>query len=49
MPKVEVHIMKNEFKVGGVGETGMAVIGPAVCNAVYSASGKRIRRMPVRL
>jgi len=49
MPKVEVHIMKNEFKVGGVGETGMAVIGPAVCNAIFSASGKRIRRMPVRL
>jgi len=49
MPKVEVHIMKNEYKVGGVGETGMAVIAPAVCNAIFKATGKRARRLPVRL
>lgn len=49
MPKVEVSIMKNKYKVGGVGETGMAVLAPAVCNAIFSATGKRIRRLPVIL
>ena len=49
MPKVEVHIMKNTYKVGGVGETGIAALAPAVINAIYAATGKRIRRLPVKL
>lgn len=49
MPKVEVHIMENEYKVGGVGEAGMGVVAPAVCNAIFSACGKRVRRLPVKL
>jgi len=49
MPKVEVHIMKNTYKVGGVGETGIAALAPAVVNAIFAATGKRIRRLPVKL
>ena len=49
MPLVEVHIMKNTYKVGGVGEVGMGTVVPAVYNAVYAATGKRVRRQPVSL
>lgn len=49
MPKVEIEIMKNTFKVGGVGETGIAALAPAVCNAIFAATGKRVRKLPVEL
>ena len=49
MPKVEVHYIKNFFKVGGIGEVGMAACPPALCNAIFAATGKRIRRLPIRL
>jgi isoquinoline 1-oxidoreductase beta subunit len=49
MPKVEITIMKNTYKVGGVGETGIAAFAPAVCNAIFSATGQRVRRLPVKL
>lgn len=49
MPVVEVHIVQNNFKVGGVGEVGIAACAPALCNAIFAATGKRIRRLPVRL
>lgn len=49
MPVVDVHIVQNNFKVGGVGEVGIAACAPALCNAIFAASGKRIRRLPVRL
>ena len=49
MPDVEVHLMQNTFPVGGVGELGVATTAPALCNAIYSATGKRIRKVPVEL
>ena len=49
MPVVDVHYIRNNYKVGGVGETGMAACAPALCNAIFAATGKRIRRLPVRL
>ncbi|MCG6958400.1 xanthine dehydrogenase family protein molybdopterin-binding subunit [bacterium BMS3Abin03] len=49
MPKVEVHYIKNFYKVGGIGEVGMAACPPALCNAIFAATGKRIRRLPIRL
>jgi isoquinoline 1-oxidoreductase beta subunit len=46
-PKVEVHIVPSTESQGGVGEPGMPPIGPAVCNAIFAATGKRIRRLPI--
>ncbi|MFD0913763.1 xanthine dehydrogenase family protein molybdopterin-binding subunit [Methylophilus luteus] len=47
MPKVEVHIVKSTEKMGGVGEPGVPPLAPAVANAVFAATGKRIRRLPI--
>jgi isoquinoline 1-oxidoreductase beta subunit len=46
-PQVEVHLISNQEKPGGVGETGTACAAAALCNAIYAAVGKRIRTLPV--
>jgi isoquinoline 1-oxidoreductase beta subunit len=46
MPKVEVHIAPSAEPPTGVGEPGVAPIGPAVANAVFAATGKRLRVLP---
>jgi len=48
MPKVEVHIMPSTEKHGGVGEPGTPPIAPAVVNAIFAATGKRIRSLPIK-
>jgi len=45
-PKVEVYIVPSSEKPTGVGEPGVAPIGPAVANAVFAATGKRVRLFP---
>ncbi len=47
MPKVEVHIVQSKEKSGGIGEPGVPPIAPAVANAVFAATAKRIRRLPI--
>jgi isoquinoline 1-oxidoreductase beta subunit len=47
MPRVEVHIVPSTDSQGGVGEPGTAPIAPAVCNAIFAATGQRIRRLPI--
>ena len=49
MPEVEVHIIDSEADPGGVGEPGTPPIAPAVANAVFAATGKPVRRLPIRL
>jgi isoquinoline 1-oxidoreductase beta subunit len=46
-PVVEVHIVQNTEVPGGMGEAGTSVIVPAISNAIFAATGKRLRRMPV--
>jgi isoquinoline 1-oxidoreductase beta subunit len=46
MPKVEVHIVPSTEPPTGVGEPGVAPAGPAVANAIFAATGKRLRRLP---
>ena len=48
MPTVEVHIVPSEAKASGVGEPGVPPIGPAVANAFYQATKRRIRALPFK-
>ena len=46
-PVVEVHIIKSTEAPGGIGEPGTAAVFPAVTNAIFAATGKRIQKLPV--
>ena len=46
MPKIDVILVQSTEKPGGVGEPATALVGPAVANALFAATGKRVRKMP---
>jgi isoquinoline 1-oxidoreductase subunit beta len=46
-PKIDVHLITNSEEPGGVGETGTVSAAPALANAVFAATGKRLRRYPI--
>ena len=48
MPEIEVHIMESGGLPTGVGEMGVPPIVPAVMNAIYAATGVRVRHIPVK-
>jgi isoquinoline 1-oxidoreductase beta subunit len=47
MPRVETYIVPSTESPGGVGEPGLPPIAPAVANAVFAATGQRIRKLPI--
>ncbi|HEY5994348.1 MAG TPA: xanthine dehydrogenase family protein molybdopterin-binding subunit [Gallionellaceae bacterium] len=49
MPRVEVYIVESQEKPTGVGEPGVPPIAPAVANALFAATGQRLRKLPLRL
>jgi isoquinoline 1-oxidoreductase beta subunit len=48
-PTIEMHLVASDEKPAGIGEPGTALIGPTVANAVFAATGQRLRRLPLRL
>jgi isoquinoline 1-oxidoreductase subunit beta len=48
MPKIEVHVTMSKEDPTGIGEPGLPVVAPAICNAVFAATGRRLRRLPIK-
>jgi isoquinoline 1-oxidoreductase beta subunit len=46
-PAIEVHLIQSDEPPGGIGETGTTAAPPAVCNAIYAATGIRLRKLPI--
>ena len=47
VPKIDVHIVDSVEAPGGIGETGTSALPPAVTNAIFAATGVRLRKLPV--
>ncbi|MGR6800572.1 hypothetical protein ACU6QG_00230, partial [Aeromonas veronii] len=47
MPRIDVHLVQSTEASGGIGEAGTACIVPAITNAVFAATGRRIRNLPI--
>jgi isoquinoline 1-oxidoreductase beta subunit len=47
MPKVEVYIVESDESPTGIGEMGVPPVAPAIANAIFAATGKRIRHIPI--
>jgi isoquinoline 1-oxidoreductase beta subunit len=48
MPVVETFILDSGEAPGGLGEPGVPPVAPALCNAIFALTGKRVRTLPIR-
>jgi isoquinoline 1-oxidoreductase beta subunit len=46
-PAIEIHFVQNSEPPGGMGEAGTSAVAPAVTNAIFAATGKRLRNLPI--
>ena len=47
MPELDVHLVDSEEAPGGIGEAAVPPVAPAICNAIFAATGKRLRELPI--
>jgi isoquinoline 1-oxidoreductase subunit beta len=47
VPRIDVYVLDSEEAPGGIGEPATALVAPAVCNAIYTATGRRLRSLPL--
>jgi len=47
MPQLDIHIIPSTAAPGGLGETAVPPVAPALCNAIFAATGKRLRSLPI--
>jgi len=47
IPRIDVYVVDSEEAPGGIGEPATALVAPAVCNAIYTATGRRLRSLPL--
>ena len=46
-PELDVHLMDSDETPGGIGEAAVPLVAPAICNAIFAATGKRLRELPI--
>jgi isoquinoline 1-oxidoreductase beta subunit len=49
LPSIDIRLLESDEAPGGIGEPSVALVAPAIANAVYAATGKRLRSLPLRL
>jgi isoquinoline 1-oxidoreductase beta subunit len=47
LPELDVHLIDSDETPGGIGEAGVPLVAPALCNAIFAATGKRLRTLPI--
>jgi len=47
LPELDVHLVDSDEAPGGIGEAGVPLVAPALCNAIFTATGKRLRALPI--
>ena len=48
LPELDIHIVENGVHPSGIGENTLALVAPAVCNAIQNLTGKRLRSLPLK-